>query len=64
MMSPELQRLSRKYAERLVVDPLFSAKVKTTYRVLQKFAPDRDAFEVKATAYMLTCILEELNGQN
>lgn len=61
MMSPTLRALSVKYAKRLVHDPMFSAKVKVIYRTLRQFDPERDPYQVKATAYMLACVLEELN---
>lgn len=60
-MTPELERLSEKYAGRLLTDPMFSLKVKTLARVMMILAPERDTSQVVAEAYMLACVLEEMN---
>lgn len=60
-MTPELERLSEKYAGRLLNDPIFSLKVKTLAKVMKILAPERDSHQVVAEAYMLACALEEMN---
>ena len=60
-LSPELRELSRKHADKLMMDPLFAAKVKALYRVMRTIAPDRDPYAAKFEAYLLACVLEELN---
>ena len=60
-MDPALKELADKYQERLLLDPLFSCRVK----LIHKFLTHKDALDnltkenAPVASYLLACILEE-----
>jgi hypothetical protein len=55
----DLRRSTQKHSDKLLSDPFFQLRVKAIYQTMRTIAPERDAQNAKAEAYVLACILED-----